>query len=84
MTFNHLPPHLIQCLAYCALFPSEHEFEADRLIELWMYEGLIQPKEKQKMEDIGEDFFNKMWKTSLFQLMNAYSHPCFGTIDFYG
>ncbi|XXG50771.1 hypothetical protein AAC387_Pa02g4705 [Persea americana] len=68
LSYYHLPPHLKQCFAYCSLFPKGYEFEKEKLIQLWMAEGLIQPSEDCKqMEDIGKEYFNNLLWRSFFQ-----------------
>lgn len=32
-------PYLQRCVAYCSLFPSNHEFQKDNLVQMWMVEG---------------------------------------------
>ncbi|GLT30484.1 hypothetical protein SLA2020_052810 [Shorea laevis] len=41
LSYNHLPSHLKQCFAYCALFPQDCEFKEKELVLLWMAEGLL-------------------------------------------
>ncbi|GLT30459.1 hypothetical protein SLA2020_052580 [Shorea laevis] len=70
LSYNHLPPHLKRCFAYCALFPKDYEFDKKELVLLWMAEGLLQQQsheKKQKEEEIGYQYFNELFLRSLFQ-----------------
>ncbi|KAL2979368.1 hypothetical protein AAZX31_13G168700 [Glycine max] len=51
LSYYHLPSHLKRCFAYCALFPKDHEFYKDSLIQLW----------------VAENFFNDLLSSSFFQ-----------------
>ncbi|KAK9289116.1 hypothetical protein L1049_017589 [Liquidambar formosana] len=47
LSFNHLPsPSLKQCFAYCSVFSKDLEIEKDRLIQLWMAQGLLRPSQE--------------------------------------
>ncbi|XVE80845.1 hypothetical protein DITRI_Ditri15bG0013400 [Diplodiscus trichospermus] len=75
LSFDNLPFCLKQCFAYCSIFPKDHEFERDQLIQLWMAEGFLQPSEDIRpregsvavMEDVGNKYFNDLLSNSLFQ-----------------
>ncbi|KAJ9685239.1 hypothetical protein PVL29_017316 [Vitis rotundifolia] len=67
LSYNHLPSHLKRCFAYCAIFPTDYEFEQKELILLWMAEGLIQQSKDNMMEDLGGDYFHELLSRSFFQ-----------------
>ncbi|GLT33639.1 hypothetical protein SLA2020_082080 [Shorea laevis] len=70
LSYNHLPSHLKQCFAYCALFPKGYEFYKNELVLLWMAEGLLQQQshgKKQMEEEIGHQYFQELLSRSLFQ-----------------
>eukprot|EP00261_Vitis_vinifera_P032029 XP_019073272.1 PREDICTED: putative disease resistance RPP13-like protein 1 [Vitis vinifera] len=67
LSYHHLPSHLKQCFAYCAIFPKGYEFKKDELILLWMGEGFLQTKGKKRMEDLGSKYFSELLSRSFFQ-----------------
>ncbi|KAL4366569.1 hypothetical protein GQ457_05G032740 [Hibiscus cannabinus] len=69
LSYHHLPSHLKQCFAYCAIFPKGHEFNKDELVFLWMAEGLVLqiPKGTKQMEDLGHEYFLDLLSRSFFQ-----------------
>ncbi|KAM5576766.1 putative disease resistance protein RGA3 [Rosa sericea] len=71
LSFDNLKStSLKQCFAYCSIFVKDLEIERDNLIQLWMAEGLLHPSPDNidaEMEDIGNDHFNTLLESSLFQ-----------------
>ncbi|XP_050140587.1 putative disease resistance protein RGA3 [Malus sylvestris] len=70
LSFNNLEsPPLKQCFAYCSMFKKDSIIERDSLIQLWMAQGLLNPSpgENKDMEDIGNEYFDILLQSSLFQ-----------------
>nr|XP_023908323.1 putative disease resistance protein RGA3 [Quercus suber] len=66
LSFDHLyPPSLKNCFTYCAIFPKDYDMGKEELIQHWMAEGFLQ--QSQGMEDIGNEYFDKLLSNSLFQ-----------------
>ncbi|KAH6816944.1 hypothetical protein C2S51_000547 [Perilla frutescens var. frutescens] len=56
-----LPPHLRQCLAYCAIFPKRHVFNKEKIIDMWIAAGLVKPSmEENNLVDIGNTYFYQL------------------------
>ncbi|KAF9592878.1 hypothetical protein IFM89_018458 [Coptis chinensis] len=66
-SYYHLPSHLKQCFAYCSMFPQGHEFEKDKLVQMWMGECFILPEGRRRTEEIGHDYFDQLFWMSFFQ-----------------
>uniref|UniRef100_A0A2C9VHE4 Uncharacterized protein n=1 Tax=Manihot esculenta TaxID=3983 RepID=A0A2C9VHE4_MANES len=68
LSYDHLPSHLKHCFAYCALYPKDYEFDVKTLIHLWVVQGfIVSPSRSDCVEDIGLEYFMKLWWRSFFQ-----------------
>ncbi|XVF65662.1 hypothetical protein PTKIN_Ptkin09bG0267500 [Pterospermum kingtungense] len=69
LSYDHLPPHLRQCFAYCSLIPKDTIFEVKQMILLWIAQGFIQPQnEDEDLEDVGYEYFMNFLHRSFFQV----------------
>lgn len=59
--YEHLPPNLKQCFAYCSIFPKGYRIKKAILINLWVAEGFIPSSE------VGNEYFNELLWRSFFQ-----------------
>ncbi|GFS31379.1 hypothetical protein Acr_00g0016980 [Actinidia rufa] len=60
LSYNNLPCHLKTCFLYFGLFPRDFEISAKQLVRLWIAEGFVQEKDKETMEEIGEDYLEDL------------------------
>ncbi|XP_050138972.1 putative disease resistance protein RGA3 isoform X2 [Malus sylvestris] len=70
LSFDNLEsPSLKQCFAYCSMFKKDFEIQRENLIQLWMAQGLLHSShgESKDMEDIGNEYFDNLLQSSLFQ-----------------
>ncbi|CAN6696372.1 unnamed protein product [Malus baccata var. baccata] len=70
LSFDNLEsPLLKQCFSYCSMFEKDFEIQRENLIQLWMAQGLLHssPGESKDMEDIGNEYFDILLQSSLFQ-----------------
>ncbi|XP_022897768.1 putative disease resistance protein RGA3 [Olea europaea var. sylvestris] len=68
LSYVYLPPHLKRCFAFCSLFPKNHEINKEKMIYIWMAEGLILPDgENRQLESIGDEYFDDLLHLSFFQ-----------------
>ncbi|XP_042497033.1 putative disease resistance RPP13-like protein 1 isoform X2 [Macadamia integrifolia] len=74
LSYYHLPPLLKRCFAYCALFPKDYIFNKIELVLLWMAEGIVQPKGRKRLEDIGAEYFDELFMRSFFELSDLLPH----------
>ncbi|KAL5538506.1 hypothetical protein UlMin_043902 [Ulmus minor] len=74
LSYLHLPLHLRRCFAFCSIFPRNFEFKKDKLIHLWIAEGLIHSNNGKLLEDVGNDYFNDLLWISFFEEVKHYGN----------
>ncbi|KAF2296351.1 hypothetical protein GH714_037483 [Hevea brasiliensis] len=66
LSFDHLPPLLKPCFAYCSIFPKDFYIEKKELVQLWMAEGFLgsssQDEGNKYFNALLQNSFSKMWK----------------------
>ncbi|KAK1667735.1 hypothetical protein QYE76_055894 [Lolium multiflorum] len=67
LSYNHLPPHLKQCFAFCSVYPKDYIFIREKLIKIWLALGFIRQSGKRILEDSGNAYFNELVSRSFFQ-----------------
>ncbi|XP_043814027.1 putative disease resistance protein RGA3 [Manihot esculenta] len=68
LSYDHLPSHLKHCFAYCAIYPKDYVIDVKTLIHFWVAQGFIEsPGTSDCLEDIGLEYFMKLWWRSFFQ-----------------
>ncbi|KAL5574565.1 hypothetical protein UlMin_016264 [Ulmus minor] len=70
LSYHFLPPVLKRCFAYCSIFPKDYEFgksDMEKIIWLWMAEGLLTPEDVERMEDVGKAYLQALTSRSFFQ-----------------
>ncbi|XXG50949.1 hypothetical protein AAC387_Pa02g4838 [Persea americana] len=69
LSYYSLPLHLRRCFSFCSVFPKDHGIKKDKLVKLWMANGIIKSEQAKKddIEEIGEMYFDDLLTRSLFQ-----------------
>ncbi|RVW93670.1 putative disease resistance protein RGA3 [Vitis vinifera] len=53
LSYQHLSLPVKRCFAYCSIFPKDYEFHKEKLILLWMAEGLLHSgQSNRRMEEV--------------------------------
>ncbi|XP_051115765.1 putative late blight resistance protein homolog R1B-16 [Andrographis paniculata] len=54
LSYNHLPVHLKPCFLYMGVFPEDYEIRVSKLINVWIAEGFMKPRNGYMLEEIAE------------------------------
>ncbi|KAI0496748.1 hypothetical protein KFK09_023072 [Dendrobium nobile] len=65
LSYIVLPNHLQNCFTVCCMFPQDHKYHKDYLVQMWIALGFIQPSQGTIMEDIGARYFDVLVKKNL-------------------
>ncbi|KAM0858863.1 hypothetical protein ACQ4PT_047555 [Festuca glaucescens] len=69
LSFDDLPPQLKQCFLYFSAFKAEEHINADKLIRLWVAEGLVRPTDGRTAEKHGRDHLRTLISRCLVNLV---------------
>ncbi|KAG4167478.1 hypothetical protein ERO13_A13G197800v2 [Gossypium hirsutum] len=68
LSYKHLPSHLQRCLAFLSLYKKDEIYYSDKVIRLWMANGLLEyPNPNQEWEDVGKRYLNELLSRCLIQ-----------------
>ncbi|PHT35252.1 hypothetical protein CQW23_27052 [Capsicum baccatum] len=67
LSYNELPPHLKPCFSFCAIFPKDYPFRKEQVIHLWIANGLVEQQGDERIQDLGNQYFDELRSRSLFE-----------------
>ncbi|PHT35254.1 hypothetical protein CQW23_27054 [Capsicum baccatum] len=56
LSYNELPPH-----------PKDYPFRKEQVVHLWIANGLVVPRGEERIQDLGDQYFNQLRSRSLFE-----------------
>ncbi|XP_034686617.1 disease resistance protein Pik-2-like [Vitis riparia] len=65
--YMSLPYYLRSCLMYCCVFPAKCGLSKGTLTRIWMAEGIIQAKSGEILEDVAEEYIEKLVSLGLLE-----------------
>ncbi|KAJ3704986.1 hypothetical protein LUZ61_008691 [Rhynchospora tenuis] len=71
LSYEHPPPELKPCFRYCSLFPQNHKFNKEQLVDMWISVGLI-PEGEEREEKVASNFFETLMRKSFFEPKESY------------
>ncbi|GJM94683.1 hypothetical protein PR202_ga11353 [Eleusine coracana subsp. coracana] len=61
ISYNYLPRHLQRCFSYCAIFPKNHRYDEERLVNIWIAQGFILSTDQYtRAEEIGNKYLSDL------------------------
>ncbi|KAF3774399.1 Disease resistance protein [Nymphaea thermarum] len=69
LSYIELPPHLKPCFLYCSVFPEDYQIQKERLINLWIAEGLVKGRASLSAEEVGADWLQELINRNLLQVV---------------
>ncbi|KAK5786814.1 probable disease resistance protein At1g58602 [Gossypium arboreum] len=73
LSYDDLPPYLRSCFLYLSQIPEDYEMPVDRLIQLWVAEGIVSSKQQegdegQIAEDVAEGYLMELAERCMIQV----------------
>lgn len=66
LSYCYLRLNQKRCLVYCSLFPRDYAYNKEKLLRLWMSQGLIIPEREKDGNGDYEDAFDELLHRSFF------------------
>ncbi|KAL7098886.1 hypothetical protein ACP275_09G046900 [Erythranthe tilingii] len=60
LSYTRLPPHLKLCFLYMGVFPKGYAVPISQLIQLWVSEGLFEPRMSMSLEETMGEYLRKL------------------------
>ncbi|KAL6128173.1 hypothetical protein ACLB2K_071529 [Fragaria x ananassa] len=67
LSYHDLPLPTKQCLLYCVLFPKDHVYDKNGLVELWMSQDYLNDNGSKEKMIVGQNYFDDLVTRSFFQ-----------------
>ncbi|KAJ4753518.1 Disease resistance protein (CC-NBS-LRR class) family [Rhynchospora pubera] len=67
ISYARLPTYLKPCFLYCSMFPKDHLYDAEELVQLWISQGYVQNNGLKNKKKVGWEYIKQLWQRSFFQ-----------------
>ncbi|XP_012831573.1 PREDICTED: probable disease resistance RPP8-like protein 4 [Erythranthe guttata] len=73
LSYHDLPPQLKSCFLCLGFFKEDATIRAEKLIQVWIAQGLIPPKEDkdETMEEIARDYLDELINRNMIQVKDT-------------
>ncbi|PPR85197.1 hypothetical protein GOBAR_AA35490 [Gossypium barbadense] len=73
LSYDDLPPYLRPCFLYLSHFLEDYTIEVDRLIQLWVAEGIVSLKQEERVggeiaKDVAESYLMELVERCMIQV----------------
>ncbi|KAL4636417.1 hypothetical protein ACB092_03G006700 [Castanea dentata] len=72
LSYYDLSSPLKRCFSYCAVFPKDHIFDVERLVNMWIAHGFVESKGNMEVEIMAREYFENLAIRSFFQEYTEY------------
>ncbi|XP_073010020.1 probable disease resistance RPP8-like protein 2 [Typha latifolia] len=73
LSYHDLPYHIKPCFLYIGSFPAGSEICVSKLIEWWIADGLIKPREGEIMEKTAQGYLDELVRRCLVQIVKGFN-----------
>ncbi|KAK9017512.1 hypothetical protein V6N11_079991 [Hibiscus sabdariffa] len=67
-SYHDLPHYLKPCFLYVGVFPRNHHIRVQKLIRLWIAEGLVKKNQEMTLEETAKAYLTRLINRSLVQV----------------
>lgn len=68
-SYDRLPnANFKNCFLYCAMFPEDKEIEVDKLVGMWIAEGIVESKNPANLMETAKSYINLLVDRCLFEV----------------
>ncbi|MQM15952.1 hypothetical protein Taro_048904 [Colocasia esculenta] len=71
LSYQYLRGDLKNCFAYCSLFPTNHQFNKEEVVQLWMAQCFVTRERGRRIEATGCRYFEELLYRSFFEPSNS-------------
>ncbi|KAL3825334.1 hypothetical protein ACJIZ3_021363 [Penstemon smallii] len=73
LSYYDLPYYLQSCFLYLSIFPEDNSVQVNRIMQMWVAEGFVHPKQGKTVEEVAETYVRELLDRSLIKLHELYS-----------
>uniref|UniRef100_A0A0E0DIJ8 NB-ARC domain-containing protein n=1 Tax=Oryza meridionalis TaxID=40149 RepID=A0A0E0DIJ8_9ORYZ len=72
LSYDYLPFHLQCCFSYCSLFPEDHQFSGETLVQAWISQNFVQYEDTgMGLEETGLQYLANLVDFGFFQKVGS-------------
>ncbi|WVZ87181.1 hypothetical protein U9M48_033867 [Paspalum notatum var. saurae] len=72
LSYDELPYYLQKCFLCCSIFPQNHQFPSNELINIWISQGFVKCSHStERLEDVGWEYLTDLVNLFFFEQVEA-------------
>uniref|UniRef100_A0A0D9W9N2 NB-ARC domain-containing protein n=1 Tax=Leersia perrieri TaxID=77586 RepID=A0A0D9W9N2_9ORYZ len=73
LSYDYLPFCLQRCFSYCSLFPEDHQFKGETLVQAWISQNFVQCEDTgMRLEEAGMQYLDSLVDFGFFQKVDSH------------